>query len=133
MARRKYRIRKKDIRYLLTKAVAEAKDAHEICGLLIDNGYFLQLMETRNISKRDGSFLMDGREVRSVNKAAEKLNLDYVGTYHSHICWFAKPGDSDIAGAEDNSLMLIIDNMDKEVKLWRIKNKRAYPLSFEII
>jgi len=133
MARRKYRIRKKDIRYLLSRAVADAKDAREICGLLIDNGYFLQLRETRNISKREGSFLMDMREFRSLNKAAEKLHLDIVGTYHSHIVYFAKPGESDIAAAGDNSLILIIDSMDKEVKLWRIKNKRAYPLSFEII
>jgi proteasome lid subunit RPN8/RPN11 len=133
MPRRKYRIRRKDIRHLKATGAANKKNAREVCGLLIDNGYFLQLRESRNVSKKEGSFLMDGREFRSLERAAEKLNLEVVGTYHSHIAWFAKPGDSDITGTWDNSLILIIDTVDKDIKLWRIKNERAYPVSFEII
>jgi proteasome lid subunit RPN8/RPN11 len=76
---------------------------------------------------------MDMREVCSLERAAEKLNLEVIGTYHSHTIWFAEPGDSDIAGTWDNSLMLIVDAMHKGIKLWRIKNGRAYHLSFETI
>jgi proteasome lid subunit RPN8/RPN11 len=133
MSRRKYRFRRKDLRHLLSIATPNAENAREVCGLLIDNGHFLQLRETRNISKREGSFQLDMREIRSIEKAADKLNLEVVGTFHSHIVWFAKPGEADIEGAENDSLMLLVDSMDKDIKLWRVKNKRAYPLSYEII
>ncbi len=76
---------------------------------------------------------MDLREVRSLKKAAEKLDLKVIGTFHSHIYGGAKPGKSDIAGTWDGYLMLIINTLYKDIKLWRIKNNRAYPLSFEIL
>jgi proteasome lid subunit RPN8/RPN11 len=117
----------------MSKAVACAKNAREICGLLIDNGYFVHVRETRNIAKKRGSFRLDMREINSVCRASEKLGLKAVGTFHSHIVWFPKPGLADIQGAEDNSLMLIIDSMDKQVGLWRICHGRAYSHGFELI
>jgi len=68
-----------------------------------------------------------------IGRASERLGLKIVGTFHSHIFWFARPGDADIRGADEDSLMLIIDSMDKDIGLWRIKNNRAYPLTFESI
>lgn len=127
------RFHRSDMRRLISGAAAFAKDAREICGVLIDNGHFLQIRETRNISKERGSSKFDRRELNSINRAAEKLELKVVGTFHSHPFWFAKPGESDIQGAVDNSLMLIIDGMDKQVGLWRIKNNRGYALTFELI
>jgi len=131
--RKRTRFRRSDIRLLISGAADFAKDGREICGVLIDNGHFLQIRQTRNISKERGSFKFDRRELNSISRAAEKLELKVVGTFHSHPCWFAKPGESDIQGAADNSLMLIIDGMDKEVRLWRIKNNRGYALTFELI
>jgi proteasome lid subunit RPN8/RPN11 len=117
----------------MSKAVVRAKEAREICGLLIDNGHFLQVRETRNISRRRGSFCLDMREINSLCRASEKLGLKVVGTFHSHIVWFPKPGPGDIRGAEDNSLMLILDSMNKQVGLWRIRHGRAYARQFELI
>ena len=133
MRRQRMRFRRREIRSLTAKAVELARDHREVCGLLIDNGYFLQTRETRNISKRDGSFEFDMREINSLAKAAEKLNLEVVGTFHSHPVWFAEPGKADIKAAADDSLALIIDAMDRDVRLWRIKNGRAYARTFELI
>ncbi len=115
------------------KARHLAGRGREVCGLLIDNGHFLQIRETRNISKRKGSFQLDMREVNSICRAAEKLGSKVVGTFHSHIAWFPKPGESDIRGAEEGSLMLIIDSMDRQIGLWRISHARAYARHFELI
>jgi len=133
MSGRKYKIRRSDLRHLRSIAAAKAKDAWEVCGLLIDNGHFLQIKETRNLATRKGSFVMDLREIRSLKKAAKKLDLKVIGTFHSHVTWNAEPGKTDIAGTWDGYLMLIVDGMNKEAKLWHVKNNRAYPLSFEII
>ena len=133
MARRRMRLRRSDIRRLMSKAVVCAKDAREICGLLLDNGYFVHVRETRNIAKKRGSFRLDIREINSVCRASEKLGLKVVGTFHSHIVWFPKPGPADIGGAEDDSFMLIIDSMDRQVGLWRIRHGRAYVRQFELI
>jgi proteasome lid subunit RPN8/RPN11 len=133
MARQRIRLRKRDLRRLMSKAVARRKSAREIGGLLIDNGYFFQVRETRNISKRRGSFWLDWRETNSICRAAEKLGMKVVGTFHSHIVWFPEPGPTDIRGAEDDSFMLIIDSMDRQVGLWRILHGRAYRRRFELI
>jgi proteasome lid subunit RPN8/RPN11 len=117
----------------MSKAVVRAKEAREICGLLIDNGHFVQVRETRNISRRRGSFRLDMREINSLCRASEKLGLKVVGTFHSHIVWFPKPGPADIRGADDDSLMLILDSMDRRVGLWRIRHGRAYPRQFELL
>lgn len=123
------RFRTSDIRRLTSKAVESAKDHREICGLLIDNGYFLQIKQTRNVSISRGSFVIGGRQIRSLERAALRLDLEVVGTFHSHIYAFPKPGESDIRGAADDSLMLVIDSVDRKIGLWRIRNNRAYSWS----
>jgi proteasome lid subunit RPN8/RPN11 len=115
----------------MLKARGRAKNAREICGLLIDNGCFLQMKETRNISQRRGSFLLDQREINSIRKASKTLDLEVVGTFHSHPFSPAEPGKADIEGANTGSLMLILDATDKDVRLWRIQNDRAYAMRFE--
>lgn len=133
MGRRCIRLRRSDLRHLISRAVACRKEAHEIGGLLIDNGHFFQVRETRNISRKRGSFWLDMREVNSICRACEKLGMEVVGTFHSHIVWFPEPGPTDIQGAEDNSFMLIIDSMDRQVGLWRIHRGRAYSRRFDLI
>ncbi len=133
MARRRIRLRRSDLRHLISKAVVCRKEAREICGLLIDNGHFFQVRETRNISKRRESFCLDWREINSICRASEKLGMKVVGTFHSHLVWLPEPGPTDIQGAEDNSFMLIIDSMDRQVGLWRMHHGRAYARQFALI
>jgi proteasome lid subunit RPN8/RPN11 len=73
------------------------------------------------------------REINSLCRASKKLGLKVVGTFHSHIISSPKPGPSDIRGAEDDSLLLILDSMDKRLGLWRIRYGRAYARQFELI
>ena len=133
MSRQKARFLRGEMRRLMQNARRRAKSYWEVGGLLIDNGHFLQIRETRNISKRECSFQLDMREVNAVRKAAAKLGLKVVGTFHSHIFSSPAPGASDIRGAEEDALMLIIDSMDRQIGLWRISHGRAYTRRFELI
>ncbi|MEN6577155.1 MAG: Mov34/MPN/PAD-1 family protein [Phycisphaerales bacterium] len=108
MPHHKTRLARRDIRRMMSRAVARARGDWEICGLLIDNGCFLQMRETRNLSRRRGSCALDFREINAICRACERLDLKIVGTFHSHIRNIAKPGQTDIRGAEDGDLMLII-------------------------
>jgi proteasome lid subunit RPN8/RPN11 len=56
-----------------------------------------------------------------------------VGTFHSHVLGLAQPGTSDINGAYDGDVMLVIDTLDREAKLWRIKGRRARQLQLEFL
>lgn len=133
MPRQKMRLHRRELRRLMSRAVGKAGRGWEICGLLIDNGYFLQMRETRNLSRKQGSFVLDFREINMIRRSSERLGLKVAGTFHSHISWFAKPGEADIQGADDGALMLVMDTMDKDVKLWRIRNNRACAVTFELI
>jgi proteasome lid subunit RPN8/RPN11 len=117
----------------MARARDEARDIREICGLLIDNGCFLQMKVTRNRSRRRGSFVLDQREIKKIRQASKTLGLKVVGTFHSHPISPAQPGRTDIEGAAAGSLMLIFDSIGKEVRLWRIQNGRAYAMGFELV
>jgi proteasome lid subunit RPN8/RPN11 len=125
---------KKDVIGLIRKARMVARDnGREIAGLLIHNGHFLEILETRNISEKGGHFHFDERQINTIKKAVKELGHEIVGTFHSHPAYFAKPGDTDVKWAVDDSLMLIIDCMDREARLWRIKNGKAREVKMEII
>jgi proteasome lid subunit RPN8/RPN11 len=105
----------------------------EICGLIIDTGYFLSLVEVRNISRRAYSFRTSPKDVRKIAKAAEITAQEIVGTFHSHPVSIAKPGPSDIRHAVDDSLMLIFDCMGGTAKLWKIKHFKARELRYVLL
>jgi proteasome lid subunit RPN8/RPN11 len=124
--RHRYFIHQTDLRRLVGRAAAVAKrHAREVVGLLIDNGFFLELVECRNKSRRAGSFSFYYVDIRSKVAAAERLGHEVVGTFHSHPAGLAKPGEGDVTNAVDNSLMLIIDCTGREAALWRIKNGKT--------
>ncbi len=128
------KIIKKDLNRIIRDARKTARnDGHEICGLLIDNGHFIEILKTKNKSKRCGHFEFDGKQIRQIMKSVKDLNRDIVGTFHSHPAYYAKPGDGDIKGAVDDSLMLVIDCIGNEAKLWRIKNKKAREVKLRTI
>ena len=105
----------------------------EICGLLIHNGHFIEAIETKNISKGGGHCEFDQKQIKTIMRAVKELNHEIVGTFHSHPAYFARPGDGDISGAVDDSLILIIDCIGNEAKLWKIKNGKSRNVSMEIV
>ncbi len=100
--------------FIKRAAVLAKRTFRETGGLIVDNEYFLDLVECKNKSRKSGSFAFYFREVREKVKAAEALGYEVVGTFHSHPFWVAKPGASDIENAVDDSLMLIIDCTNKK-------------------
>jgi proteasome lid subunit RPN8/RPN11 len=130
-----FRISKSQYRELLGKAcrLARRSSGREICGLLLDTGCFLSLVETSNASKRGGSFLLRGKEIRRVSAAAQTLRQEVVGTFHSHPISEARPGPRDISSADDGSLMFIFDCIGRNGRLWRIRRRRAREVRWDFL
>ena len=120
---------------LLQKARRSTREiaGTEICGLIVDMGYHLSFVSMRNVASHVGSFVLSCSDVRRVVAAAKILGQEIVGTFHSHPVAPAKPGKSDIQNAVDDSLMLIFDCIGKEGRLWRIKKRKANPLTFRFL
>jgi proteasome lid subunit RPN8/RPN11 len=128
------RVLERQFRDVLRHAVVLARAEHkEVCGLLVDNGYFLEMLEVKNVSRRPGSFLLSLRDARKLEQAASLVGNKVVGSFHSHVLGLAKPGKADIQGSQDGEIMLIIDTLDREAKLWRIKNGRVRELRLEFL
>ncbi|MDO9214426.1 MAG: Mov34/MPN/PAD-1 family protein [Methylococcales bacterium] len=112
---------------------ASIKVASEICGLLVDNGYFIELIKVKNKTKKGGGFSFYYNEIRLLQSALQIMNHEIIGTFHSHPLYIAKPSESDIHNSNDDSYMLIIDVLDKEIGFWYIKNSHATKINYEII
>jgi proteasome lid subunit RPN8/RPN11 len=131
---KQYKFLKSELDKFINKAIlSAAKDGKEICGLLADNGYFIEIIQTKNKIKNGGGFAFYYKEVRQIVAAAEKLGHEIIGTFHSHASFIAKPGENDIACAEDDSLMMIIDVIGKQAALWHIKDMDIKELKFKTI
>jgi proteasome lid subunit RPN8/RPN11 len=119
---------------MISKAVMlSRKGGRETCGLLVDNGYFLECLEVKNAAKRGGSFAFHIKEIRLIENAVSTLEHSIVGTFHSHPLSLAQPGDTDLSGIVEPELMLIIDCLDKEARLWRIAREKAREVQFELL
>ena len=129
-----YSLKKKQLQNLIRNSVSASKNnGKEVCGLIVDTGYFLELIQVKNKIKRGGSSAFYVNEVNKIENAVSLLSFKIVGTFHSHPYYFAKPGERDLAAVEDGELMLIIDCLDKEAILWKVKNKSANKVKFELI
>jgi proteasome lid subunit RPN8/RPN11 len=111
--------------------VAKRNSGMEICGLIVHTGFHLKFVQTRNVSRKAGSFIFSKSDVRKIVAAARILGQEVVGTFHSHPAGLAIPGDSDIKYAVDDSLMFIFDCHDKTGNLWRIRKGRAQNMKFD--
>jgi proteasome lid subunit RPN8/RPN11 len=109
------------------------KQEHEICGLILFNGHFFELLQVRNKSKRGGGFSFYYREIRGIEKMARLYNHEIVGTFHSHPAGVATPGPSDLSNAVDDSIMLIYDVTGQSAALWHIKNRKSKRLQFVLL
>jgi proteasome lid subunit RPN8/RPN11 len=114
------------------RKMAEANGT-EICGLIVNNGDFCELIRVRNKTKRGGGFSFYFGEIRAIQKVAEKCKHEIVGTFHSHPVGLPAPGPSDIANAVDDSLMLIYDVTGRSVKLWHINRQKAKSLRYKVV
>jgi proteasome lid subunit RPN8/RPN11 len=131
---KEYKFLKPHLDKMIDAAIHAAADGgKEICGLLVDNGYFIELIQTKNKRKRGGGFAFYSQEVRSIEVAAEKLGRRIIGTFHSHPLSTAIPGESDLANAVDDSLMLIIEVEDKKAGLWHIKDQTNKEAQFILV
>jgi proteasome lid subunit RPN8/RPN11 len=134
MPKQPYRLLKKPLQNMISKAVKlSRKGGREICGLLVDNGYFLECLEVKNAAKCGGSFTFHLKEIHLIEKAVSTRGHSIVGTFHSHPLSLAQPGDIDLSGIVEPELMLIIDCLDKEARLWRIAREKAYEVQFELL
>jgi proteasome lid subunit RPN8/RPN11 len=129
-----YAFDERNLRRLIKLARKTAKRGHrEICGFLAGHGRFIIPVLAKNQIKKGGSFRISQGDIEAAERSGKILNLQSLGTFHSHPLYFAKPGESDIRQAPNDSLMLIIDCIGNEAKLWRIKNKRARPVKFGLV
>src|SRR5436190_1622425 len=105
---RPHRFLKPQFSTIQTKAkFAALRKGEEICGLILFNGYFFELLQVRNKSKRAGGFSFYFREIREIKKMARLFHHEIVGTFHSHPAGVATPGRSDVSNAVNDSIMLI--------------------------
>lgn len=112
---------------------AEKKDGAEICGLLIDNGYFIDLIQVKNKSKRIGSFAFYENEIKLLEKAVHFMKHEIIGTFHSHPFSTNIPSKSDILNTYDDSFMLIIDVIRQDLGFWYIKDQDKTQIEFNIL
>ncbi len=104
-----------------------------MCGLILANGLFFELVLTRNKSKRGGGFAFYYKDVRAIQAMARMCDHEIVGTFHSHPVGLATPGPSDISNALNDSLLLIFDVVGKCAQLWHVKEKSVKQLPFSLI
>lgn len=105
----------------------------EICGLILDNGYFYELIRVRNKSKHGGGFSFYFTEIRTIQKMAKLFGHEIVGTFHSHPVGISTPGESDLHNALDDSIILIYDVMGCSADLWHIKNIKSKRLKYSLL
>jgi proteasome lid subunit RPN8/RPN11 len=110
-----------------------ALNGTEICGLILDNGAFWELVQVRNKSRREGGFSFYSDEVRTIMKLAPMIEHEIVGTFHSHPVGLPEPGPADLSNAVDDSMMLIIDIIGRSARLWHVKDMKAKALTFRLI
>jgi len=127
-----HRLDERNLGSLLGRASREAKRHREIAGLLVDSGTFLWLVELRNTSRRPGSFALHRGDWASARRAAKSLGFTIAGTFHSHIVSAPVPSPGDIRGAIDGELMLILDTVNRKVRLWRIARGKAQPVFHDL-
>ncbi len=134
LKKRKYQYLKTQLNEVIQVSAKEAKkEGKEICGLLVDNGYFIELVQVENKVKKGGGFSFYYKEIRAIQKAVKVLSHEIIGTFHSHPSYINAPGGTDIENALDDSFMLIIDVIKRKAGFWHIKNGKAREITFKLI
>src|SRR5438046_1850286 len=124
-------LEEKNVRAISSRARRLAREHREVCGLLVDHGGLVTLVETRNKSGRAGSFWIHPADWKAIERAAALLGSRVVGTFHSHPASEPVPGDGDIRGAVHGHAMAIVTAMTGELRVWRIRKGRAYRIQHQ--
>ena len=119
---------RKNVRAIAARARRLAKNLGEVCGLLVDHGGLVTLVETRNKSTRPLSFWIHPADWKAIERAAVRLGSRVVGTFHSHMASDPAPGAGDIRGAVHGHAMVILDAATGDLRAWRIRKGRAFRL-----
>jgi proteasome lid subunit RPN8/RPN11 len=104
----------------------------ELCGLIVNNGLFCELIQLRNKCKRGGGFSFYFTDVRIVQTFSRLVGHEIIGTFHSHPLGLPDPGPSDIRNAVDDSIMLIFDATGQAARLWYIKGGKAKRIKYSL-
>ena len=105
---------------------AQRRNFNEVCGLVVKNkDNILELWFQKNLSKRPCRFEIGMKNLEQKKAEAKEKGIKVCGIFHSHPLSEAIPGRGDLRGSKINSLMLIYDVCDNDIKLWRIcKNSK---------
>ncbi len=133
MEGRRWRILKGELDDAVRRAVLAAARRREICGLLIDNGYFLELVFMRNKSRTPQKCAFYFGEVRGIEKACRKVGHRIIGTFHSFPSSSAEMGDDHIENGVEGSLLLVISSTEKKATLWQTEDGEAKKAQFVLL
>jgi len=133
MEGRKWRILEGDLDDAVKRAVLAAARGREICGLLIDNGYFLELISMRNKSRIPDKCAFYFGEVRTIEKACRKVGHRIIGTFHSFPGSSADIGEQRVENGVDGTLLLVISSTEKKATLWQTEGRQAKQAPFTLL
>ena len=133
MEGRKWRMLEGELDDAVKRAVLAAARRREICGLLIDNGYFLELIFMRNKSRMPNKCAFYFGEVRTMEKACKKVGHRVIGTFHSFPSSSAEMGDDRIENGVEGSLLLVISSTEKKATLWQTEEGQVKQVPFTLL
>jgi len=133
MEGRRWRILEGELDDVMRRAVVASARRREICGLLIDNGYFLELVFMRNKSRTPDKCSFYFGEVRTIEKACRKVGHRIIGTFHSLPSPPREIGDGHIENGVDGSLLLAINPAEKNATLWQTEGGKAKKAQFVLL
>jgi len=133
MEGRKWRILEGELGDAVKRAVLAAAKGREICGLLIDNGYFLELIFMRNKSRIPNKCAFYFGEVRAIERACRKVGHRIIGTFHSFPASVADIGGQRVENGIEGSLILVISSAEKKATLWQTEGGQAKKAPFTLL
>jgi len=133
MGGRRWRILDGELDDAVRRAVLAAARRREICGLLVDNGYFLELVFLRNKSRMPNKCTFYFGEVRAIEKACRKMGHRIIGTFHSLPSSSAEIGDDRIENGVEGSLLFVISSTEKRATLWQTEDGLTKETQFVLL
>jgi hypothetical protein len=105
----------------------------EVAGLFgVNRGGKIFLVFVKNNGARPGHFEIDWPDFHEAKKKIRGSGVRYIGIFHSHPIWYAKPGPGDIRRAKPNEFHLIYDVCGTDARLWRTDIVNGRKKSIEI-
>ncbi len=100
--------------------------------LASDENGRLELRFLTNRSQRAGRFTIARADYLKARESVRRMGKRVLGTFHSHPIGEAIPSRGDLSRATANSFCLIYDVCGRELKLWKIVNRRGQRVAKEV-